>query len=106
MFPVNGMSPGTQVYRDEQSSPRARTCAQQSEQKLKLHRLFVSLVSNLRIGVNLHSPLPSRRGVELKFLKVDTAGVKTTRGTARGKMAVLGIARRALANRRDMMADI
>jgi hypothetical protein len=46
MFPVNGMSPRIQVYRDEQSSPQAHTCAQQSEQKLELHRLFVSLVSH------------------------------------------------------------
>lgn len=55
---------------------------------------------------SLHSPLPSLKGVELKFLMVDTAGVKTARGAARGRMAVLGIARRALANRRDMLADM
>ena len=60
-------------------------------------------VQILNRGESLHSPLPSRRGVELKFLKVDTAGVKTTRGAARGRMAVFGIARRALANRRDMV---
>jgi hypothetical protein len=57
-------------------------------------------------GASLHSPLPSLRGVELKFLKVDTAGVKTTRGAARGRIEVLGIARRALANRRNMLAGI
>ena len=55
---------------------------------------------------SLHSPLPSLEGVELKFLMVDTAGVKTARGAARGRMTVLGIARRALANRRDMLADM
>ena len=68
-----------------------------------IHQLGVPLMDR---GESLHSPLPSRRGVELKFLKVDTAGVKTTRGAARGKMAVLGIARRALANRRDISAGM
>jgi len=107
MFPVNGKSPRIQVYRDEQSSPQAHTYVQQSKRKLELHRLFVSLVSHKWIRAeSLHSPLPSLRGVELKFLKVDTAGVKTTRGATRDRMAVLGIARRALGNRRDMMANM
>jgi hypothetical protein len=52
---------------------------------------------------SLHSPLPNRRGVELKFLKDLIAGVKATRGATRGAMAVLGIALRARANRRDML---
>jgi len=63
-------------------------------------------VSHPHGSSSLHSPLPSLRGVELKFLKVDTAGVKTTRGATRGSMAVLGIARRALANRRDISAGM
>jgi hypothetical protein len=41
--------------------------------------------------VSLHSPLPNRRGVELKFLMAATG--------------VLGSARRARANRRDISAD-
>jgi hypothetical protein len=54
MFPVNGKSPGIQVYRDEQSSPQAHTYAQQSKQKLELHQLFVSLVSKFWIGVEAY----------------------------------------------------
>jgi len=50
MFPVNGMSPGIQVYRDEQSSPQAHIYAQQSKQKLELHRLFISLYFHMHIG--------------------------------------------------------
>jgi hypothetical protein len=84
MFPVNGTSPRIQVYRDEQNSPQAHTYVQQSKLKLELHRLFVSLVFDCDRRRSSHSPLPSLRGVELKFLMVDTAGVKHDSGCYTG----------------------
>ena len=103
MFLANGMFLRIQVFQGVPSFLQARICAQQLEQRQVLHRLaVVSFIPSWNKRSSLHSPLPDRRGVELKFLNDLIAGAKATLGEARGRTAVLGIARRARANRKDM----
>lgn len=104
MFLASGMFLRIQVFRGVPNFLQARICAQPSKQRQVLHQLaVVSFILTWNKRSSLHSPLPDRRGVELKFLKDLFAGAKAARGAARGRMTVLGIARRACANRKDMM---